>query len=36
MILENDMINGISEIDLSKGRASLGKIEDELRTLLDD
>lgn len=30
------MINGISEIDLSKWIDSLGKIEDELRTLLDD
>ena len=29
------MVTGISEIDLSKGRVSLGKIEDELRTLLD-
>lgn len=36
MILENDMVNGISEIDLSKGRVSLGKIEAELKTLLDE
>ena len=36
LILEDDMINGKTELDLSKGRKSLSEIEDELRTLLDD
>jgi hypothetical protein len=30
------MITGVSQIDLSKGRKSLGEIEDKLRTLLDE
>ena len=36
LILEDDMINGITELDLSKGRKSLGEIEDKLKTLLDE
>ena len=28
------MITGISQIDLSRGRKSLGEIEDKLKTLL--
>ena len=36
LLIEDDMIKGKTEIDLSKGRKSLGEIEDKLKTLLDD
>ena len=34
IVLEDNMITGISQIDLSRGRKSLGEIEDKLKTLL--
>ena len=36
LILEDDMITGKSELDLSKGRKSLSEIEEKLNTLLND
>ena len=36
LILEDDMITGKSELDLSKGRKSLSEIEEKLTTLLND
>jgi hypothetical protein len=35
LILENDMLSGIDEIDLSKGRKSLLEIENKLDELLN-
>jgi hypothetical protein len=36
LLVEDDLIKGKSVLDLSKGRQSLGKIEDELNSILKE
>ena len=36
LLVEEDLINGKDILDLSKGRQSLGEIEDKLNALLKD
>ena len=36
LLVEDDLIKGKSVLDLSKGRESLGEIEKELNSLLND